>query len=91
MLVVNVGSLEKRSSQPKYKEPKNKKSSYTFYATGETRSITSHITCNSKNVIYIACSAGVLISQNMKSQEQEVKLYLLRYRWNTLHHFTHYL
>ena len=27
--------------------------SYTFYATGETRSITSHITCNTKNVIYI--------------------------------------
>ena len=26
---------------------------YTFYATGETRSITSHITCNTKNVIYI--------------------------------------
>ena len=25
----------------------------TFYATGETRSITSHITCNTKNVIYI--------------------------------------
>ena len=27
--------------------------SYTFYATGETRSITSHITCNTKNVIYM--------------------------------------
>ena len=27
--------------------------SYTFYATGETRSITSHITCNTENVIYI--------------------------------------
>ena len=27
--------------------------SYTFYATGETRSITSHITCNSNNVIYM--------------------------------------
>ena len=27
---------------------------YTFYATGETRSITSHITCNTKNVIYMA-------------------------------------
>ena len=26
---------------------------YTFYATGETRSITSHITCNTKNVIYM--------------------------------------
>ena len=25
--------------------------SYTFYATGETRSITSHTTCNTKNVI----------------------------------------
>ena len=25
--------------------------SYTFYATGETRSITSHISCNTKNVI----------------------------------------
>ncbi|CAH3162746.1 unnamed protein product [Porites lobata] len=24
--------------------------SYTFYATGETRSITSHITCNTKNI-----------------------------------------
>ena len=28
--------------------------SYTFYATGETRSITSHITCNTKNMIYMA-------------------------------------
>ena len=27
--------------------------SYTFYATGETRSINSHITCNTKNVIYM--------------------------------------
>ena len=27
--------------------------SYTFYATGETRSITSHITCNTTKVIYI--------------------------------------
>ena len=27
--------------------------SYTFYATGETRSITSHITFNTKNVIYM--------------------------------------
>ena len=27
--------------------------SYTFYATGETRSITSHFTCNAKNVIYM--------------------------------------
>ena len=27
--------------------------SYTFYTTGETRSITSHITCNTKNVIYM--------------------------------------
>ena len=26
---------------------------YTFYATGETRSITSQITCNTKNVIYM--------------------------------------
>ena len=26
---------------------------YTFYATGETRSITSHITCNTTKVIYI--------------------------------------
>ena len=26
---------------------------YTFYATGETRSTTSHITCNTKNVIYM--------------------------------------
>ena len=26
---------------------------YTFYATGETRSVTSHITCNTKNVIYM--------------------------------------
>ena len=60
LLVVNVGSLEERSNQPKYKEPRtSKKSSYTFYATGETRSITSHITRNTKNVIYIACSAGV--------------------------------
>ena len=30
--------------------------SYTFYATGETRSITSHITCYSKNVIYMVQS-----------------------------------
>ena len=28
--------------------------SYSFYATGETRSITSHITCNTKNMIYMA-------------------------------------
>ena len=27
--------------------------SYTFYATGETRSMTSHITFNTKNVIYM--------------------------------------
>ena len=27
--------------------------SFTFYATGETRSITSHITCKTKNVIYM--------------------------------------
>ena len=27
--------------------------SYTFYTTGETRSITSHITCNTRNVIYM--------------------------------------
>ena len=27
--------------------------SYTFYATGETRSMTSYITCNTKNVIYM--------------------------------------
>ena len=30
-----------------------KLTSYTFYATGEIRSITSHITCNTKNVIYM--------------------------------------
>ena len=34
-----------------------KLTSYTFYATGEIRSITSHITCNTKNVIYmVQCS-----------------------------------
>ena len=27
--------------------------SYTFYSTSETRFITSHITCNTKNVIYM--------------------------------------
>ncbi|EDO36531.1 predicted protein [Nematostella vectensis] len=27
--------------------------SYTFFSTGETRPITSHITCNTKNVIYM--------------------------------------
>ena len=29
------------------------KTSYTFHATGETRPITNHIDCNSKNVIYM--------------------------------------
>ena len=27
--------------------------SYTFHSTGETRPITHHITCNSKNLIYM--------------------------------------
>ena len=27
--------------------------SYTFHSTGETRPITQHITCNSKNLIYM--------------------------------------
>ena len=29
---------------------------YTFYVTGETRYITLHITCNTKNVIYMVQS-----------------------------------
>jgi len=37
--------------------------SYTFYATGETRSITSHITCNTKNMIYnVQCFLFHLLS-----------------------------
>ena len=31
----------------------NGRTSYTFHSTGETRPITYHITCNSKNVIYM--------------------------------------
>ena len=35
----------------------DRQTSYTFHATGETRPITNHIDCNSKNVIYmIQCS-----------------------------------
>ena len=30
-----------------------RQTSYTFHATGETRPITNHIDCNSKNVIYV--------------------------------------
>ena len=33
--------------------------SYTFYATGKTRSITSHITCNTKNVIYMVVTVVI--------------------------------
>ena len=36
--------------------------SYTFYSTSETRFITSHITCNTKNVIYmVECNRGHLL------------------------------
>ena len=35
--------------------------SYTFYSTGESRAITHHIDCNSKNVIYvIQCNHALL-------------------------------
>ena len=40
---------------------------YTFYATGEVRSIPSHITCNTKNVIYMVqcnrCNLQYRVSQ----------------------------
>ena len=44
--------------------------SYTFYATGETRSITSHITCNTKNVIYmVQCTLFSFIFAGLKFRE----------------------
>ena len=36
-----------------YKYISDGQTSYTFHATGETRPITNHIDCNSKNVIYM--------------------------------------
>ena len=51
----------------------DQQTSYTFHATGETRPITNHIDCNSKNVIYMIQCNHYCCKQNIGETKRRLR------------------